>query len=212
MHPHYICTYIYIHTHTYVHCSLFSLWWLFWTFSLINMVVNVQEEIFREWNLLSCRNWNFIWVDLPLKILSEVYVYNNYDKWFIPLYLQFHSLALSSNLFRLPINLSVDRHLNHLFKCAQHVICSHQLMKHKVYNTYTHSWQYIHYSSLQPSMLALAVLGCDLKLLECDWLSTILSLQTLSQVSCYLFVSDHIMLSFTGSRRRTLSLLWSSRC
>ena len=42
-------------------------------------------------------------------------------------------------------------------------------------------------------MLALAVLGCDLKLLECDWLSTILSLQTLSQVSCYLFASDHIM-------------------
>ena len=76
----------------------------------------------------------------------------------------FHSLALSSNLFHLPINLSVDRHLNHLFKCAQHVICSHHLMKHK------------------PSMLALAVLGCDLKLLECDWLSTILSLQTLSQV------------------------------
>ena len=60
------------------------------------------------------------------------------------LHLQFHSLALSSNLFHLPINLSVDRHLNHLFKCAQHVICSHHLMKHKVYNTHTHTFMTVH--------------------------------------------------------------------
>ena len=31
-------------------------------------------------------------------------------------------------------------------------------------------------------MLALAVLGCDLKALDCDWLSAILSLETLVQV------------------------------
>lgn len=31
-------------------------------------------------------------------------------------------------------------------------------------------------------MLALAVLGCDLKALKCDWLSTLLNLQTLANV------------------------------
>ena len=46
-------------------------------------------------------------------------------------------------------------------------------------------------------MLALAVLGCDLKLLGCDWLSTILSLQTFAQAKggelsiCYESVVPH---------------------
>ena len=35
---------------------------------------------------------------------------------------------------------------------------------------------------LQPSLLALAVLGCDLKLLGCDWLSAIVTLQRLAGV------------------------------
>ena len=46
-------------------------------------------------------------------------------------------------------------------------------------------------------MLALAVLGCDLKLLGCDWLSAILSLQTFAQTKggelsiCYEAVVPH---------------------
>lgn len=46
-------------------------------------------------------------------------------------------------------------------------------------------------------MLALAVLGCDLKLLGCDWLSAILSLQTFAQIKggelsiCYEAVAPH---------------------
>ena len=52
-------------------------------------------------------------------------------------------------------------------------------------------------SLLQPSVLALAVLGCDLKLLGCDWLSAILSLQTFAQNKggelsiCYEAVAPH---------------------
>lgn len=35
---------------------------------------------------------------------------------------------------------------------------------------------------LQPSLLALAVLGCDLKLLGCDWLTAIVTLQSVSKI------------------------------
>ena len=58
-------------------------------------------------------------------------------------------------------------------------------------HTHTHSL------TLQPSVLALAVLGCDLKLLGCDWLSAILSLQTFAQIKggelsiCYEAVVPH---------------------
>lgn len=34
----------------------------------------------------------------------------------------------------------------------------------------------------QPSLLALAVLGCDLKLIGCDWLTAIVTLQSLSKI------------------------------
>lgn len=37
-------------------------------------------------------------------------------------------------------------------------------------------------SSMQPSLLALAVLGCDLKLLGCDWLTAVVTLQKLAGV------------------------------
>jgi hypothetical protein len=59
----------------------------------------------------------------------------------------------------------VPTHLNHLYKCTQYIVCDHNLMmRHR------------------PSILALAVIGCDLKLLNFDWLSVILSLETLVQV------------------------------
>ncbi len=35
---------------------------------------------------------------------------------------------------------------------------------------------------MQPSLLALAVLGCDLKLLGCDWLTVVVTLQSLSKI------------------------------
>ena len=49
----------------------------------------------------------------------------------------------------------------------------------------------------QPSLVALAVLGCDLKLLGCDWLTVVVTLQTLAQVRggelsvCYEAVAPH---------------------
>ena len=49
----------------------------------------------------------------------------------------------------------------------------------------------------QCSLVALAVLGCDLKLLGCDWLTVIVTLQSLAQVRggelsvCYEAVAPH---------------------
>ena len=51
--------------------------------------------------------------------------------------------------------------------------------------------------SPQPSLLALAVLGCDLKLLGCDWLSVVVTLQSLANIRggelsvCYEAVAPH---------------------
>ena len=49
----------------------------------------------------------------------------------------------------------------------------------------------------QCSLVALAVLGCDLKLLGCDWLTVVVTLQSLAQVRggelsvCYEAVAPH---------------------
>ena len=55
----------------------------------------------------------------------------------------------------------------------------------------------IQFSLPQPSLVALAILGCDLKLLGCDWLTVVVTLQTLAQVRggelsvCYEAVAPH---------------------
>lgn len=91
----------------------------------------------------------------------------------------FHLLGVSEGSLSLPEGLSAEQHLCHTTLCLESIVCNHQLMKYK------------------PSMLALAVLGCDLKLLGCDWLSAILSLQTFAQIKggelsiCYEAVAPH---------------------
>ena len=53
--------------------------------------------------------------------------------------------------------------------------------------------------SMQPSLLALAVLGCDLKLLGADWLSAVLALQALAHTRggelsvCYEAIAPHYL-------------------
>ena len=66
-------------------------------------------------------------------------------------------------------------------------MCHSSLMHHRVSKTSAHDD--LIFASSQPSMLALAVLGCDLKVLTCDWLSTLLNLQTLAHVSVHSFLS-----------------------
>lgn len=91
----------------------------------------------------------------------------------------FHVLGVSQGSLSLPEGLSAEQHLCHTTLCLESIVCNHQLMKFK------------------PSVLALAVLGCDLKLLGCDWLSAILSLQTFAQTKggelsiCYESVIPH---------------------
>ena len=58
----------------------------------------------------------------------------------------------------------------------------------------TCSHAYVH---PQPSLVALAALGCDLKLLGCDWLSVVVTLQRLAKIRggelsvCYEAVAPH---------------------
>lgn len=91
----------------------------------------------------------------------------------------FHVLGVSKGSLSLPAGLSAEQHLCHTTLCLESIVCNHHLMKFK------------------PSVLALAVLGCDLKLLGCDWLSAILSLQTFAQNKggelsiCYEAVAPH---------------------
>ena len=100
----------------------------------------------------------------------------------------------------MPYGLSPDQHLCHTALCMEELVCNHIFMKFRVRTNcnlvagYTHTrTHYLYYSAEnvdnhsppfppQPSLLALAVLGCDLKLLGCDWLTAVVSLQNLADV------------------------------
>ena len=99
------------------------------------------------------------------------------------------------------LNMLYPTHLIHL--CCSDVCCNPPPpLSLSLTHTHTHILSLplppsISLFLLQPSVLALAVLGCDLKLLGCDWLSTILSLQTFARIKggelsiCYEAVVPH---------------------
>ena len=72
----------------------------------------------------------------------------------------FHCIGTLS----LPDGLSSDQHLIHVALCLEPIICDHAFMRYP------------------PSRLALAALACDLKLIGCNWLDTVLALQALAKM------------------------------
>ncbi|XP_064405622.1 cyclin-I-like [Halichondria panicea] len=76
----------------------------------------------------------------------------------------FHLVGVTEGSLSLPGCLSPEQHLCHTSLCLEAIVTNHTLMK------------------FRPSLLALAVLGCDLKLLGCDWLTAVVTLQSLSKI------------------------------
>lgn len=91
----------------------------------------------------------------------------------------FHQVGVSQGQIALPEGLSPERHLCHMTLCLEAMVSDHRPL------------------TFRPSLLALAVLGCDLKLLGCDWLSVVLALQMLAAIKggdlsvCYEAVVPH---------------------
>ena len=79
---------------------------------------------------------------------------------------QFHCIGITMGTLPLPDGLSSDQHLIHIALCLEPIICDHNFMQYP------------------PSRLALAALACDLKLIGCNWLDTVLALQALAKVGC----------------------------
>ncbi|XP_065885608.1 cyclin-I-like [Dysidea avara] len=76
----------------------------------------------------------------------------------------FHTLATINRMLQLPVGMTASQHLRYVTYKLELLLCSS------------------HFLNFKPSVLALAVIGCELKLMGNDWLAILMTLQDKAQV------------------------------